>query len=198
MLLVRWKPILHCPPGEHPRRGLAWPLGPRRSLLLRRPIRSPAPAFLTISSSKFSQAGRARVRPIVRAGLAQTPSLADVENTEILFSETLPLMRSQTVKDTDDEDGNAVKQKRRIAPIYKEFPILKEEFVPNHMTVSVRRSDKTDKNIVQFDTDLPGDVVIHWGICKDDGRKWVIPSTPHPPATKIFRHKALQTLLQVK
>lgn len=101
-------------------------------------------------------------------------------------------------EDPDDEDGNVVKQNRCIAPIYKEFPILKEEFVPNHMTVSVRSSDKTDKNIVQFDTDLPGDVVIHWGVCKDDGRKWVIPSTPHPPATKIFRHKALQTLLQVK
>nr|XP_009412382.1 PREDICTED: alpha-amylase 3, chloroplastic [Musa acuminata subsp. malaccensis] len=362
MLLVRWKPVLHCPPQGHRRRGFAWPRGPRRSLLLRRPIRSAAPAFLSISSSKFSQAGRARVRPVVRAGLAQTPSLADVENTEILFSETLSLKRSQTVEgkitvrldpavaeeevskwrltigcnlegkwtlhwgvsycddlgsewdqpppemrppesvlikdyaietplkrlssqserqalhelqiefdsntpiaaihfvlkeeetgawfqhkgrdfrisftdyfevansvggnqglsiwpggfdqisslllkaeestskkeDPDDEDGNVVKQNRCIAPIYKEFPILKEEFVPNHMTVSVRSSDKTDKNIVQFDTDLPGDVVIHWGVCKDDGRKWVIPSTPHPPATKIFRHKALQTLLQPK
>lgn len=102
-----------------------------------------------------------------------------------------------TPKQKDSKDKKPLKQTRIIAQFNEEFPILKEEFVTNSMTVSVRRMEDTHKKFVQFDTDLPGDVLVHWGVCKADGRKWEIPSTPHPPRTKIFRHKALQTLLQV-
>lgn len=100
-------------------------------------------------------------------------------------------------EDAAIKDRNMVKQKRQIAHFYEEFPIVKEEFVPNYMTVSVRRSNDADKKFVNFETDLPGDVIVHWGVCKDDGGKWEVPPTPHPPATKVFRHRALQTLLQV-
>lgn len=103
-----------------------------------------------------------------------------------------------TSKQKDSKDNKILKQNRIISRFNEEFPILREEFVTNFMTVSVTRSEDTHKKFLQFDTDLPGDVVVHWGVCKADGRKWEIPSTPHPPRTKIFRHKALQTLLQVK
>ncbi|XP_074564012.1 alpha-amylase 3, chloroplastic isoform X3 [Curcuma longa] len=103
-----------------------------------------------------------------------------------------------TSKQKDSKDNKILKQNRIISRFNEEFPILREEFVTNFMTVSVTRSEDTHKKFLQFDTDLPGDVVVHWGVCKADGRKWEIPSTPHPPRTKIFRHKALQTLLQPK
>lgn len=89
-------------------------------------------------------------------------------------------------------------QNKHIQGFYEEYSLLKEEFVQNFIEVTVRKSNESDKNIVQFDTDIPGDVVVHWGVCKDNGKKWEIPPVPYPPATRIFRHKALQTLLQPK
>lgn len=81
---------------------------------------------------------------------------------------------------------------------YEEFSISKEHFVQNSMTVVVKKSDETNKNLVHIDTDVPGDVVVHWGVCRDNSKQWEVPSTPHPPSTTIFRKKALQTLLQPK
>ncbi|XP_020099176.1 alpha-amylase 3, chloroplastic isoform X1 [Ananas comosus] len=95
--------------------------------------------------------------------------------------------------------GREAKQwNSRIAGLYEEFSISKEEPVQNLMTVTVRKSNDTEKKLVQFDTDIPGEVTVHWGVCKDDSKKWEIPPTPHPPATKLFRSKALQTSLQPK
>lgn len=104
---------------------------------------------------------------------------------------------SSKPQETVGEAKVTKRQSRHIQGFYEEYSLLKEEFLQNFMTVTVRKSDESDKNIVQFDTDIPGDVVVHWGVCRDDGKKWEIPPAPHPPATKIFRRKALQTLLQV-
>ncbi|KAG1367590.1 alpha-amylase 3, chloroplastic [Cocos nucifera] len=354
MSIVRWRPVLHQPPREKPRFP---PREPRRWNVLC-PIRYPKPVF-PASRGVSNNYARKALR-IVRAGLAPTPSLADAAETEVLFSETFPLKRTQTVegkisvrldpaegdgsrwrlavgcnlqgqwvlhwgvtycddlvsewdqpppemrppgsipikdyaietplkksssalegqilhevhidfdsnspiaaihfvlkeeetgawfqhkgrdfrislKDFIEEDnassgkqgfgiwlgtfdqissllvkaeGSSSKpqetvgeakvtkwQNRHIQGFYEEYSLLKQEYLQNFMTVTVRKSDKSDKNIVQFDTDIPGDVVVHWGVCRDNGKKWEIPPAPHPPATKIFRRKALQTLLQPK
>ncbi|WOL02990.1 alpha-amylase 3, chloroplastic [Canna indica] len=105
---------------------------------------------------------------------------------------------SSKQKDSAGEVRDTMIQNRHISQFSEEISISKQLLVTNSMTVSVRKSDDTDKKIIQFDTDLPGDVIVHWGVCTNDGRKWVIPSTPHPPTTKIFRQKVLQTLLQPK
>ncbi|KAG6508698.1 hypothetical protein ZIOFF_034078 [Zingiber officinale] len=324
MALVHWKPVLHRPPQETPGVIPRW----KRRSFLGRQICRPRPVFRSICCSKSSKDDRKRTRPIVSSGATQTPSLADVDEAKLLFTETFPLKRPQTIalqqdmilllhicsewdqpppemrppdsvviKDyaietplkkgtslseghiiyeaqidfdsnipisaihfvlkeeetgawfqhkgrdfrisfTDSSnggntvdgsrgfsiwpgalnqipgmllkaEGSTSKQKyskdtkilkhdRIIARFNKEFPILKEEFVSNFMTVSLTRSEDTHQKFVQFDTDLPGDVVVHWGVCKADGRKWEIPTTPHPPRTKIFRQKALQTVLQPK
>lgn len=85
-----------------------------------------------------------------------------------------------------------------ISGFYEEYPILKSEYVQNFVTVTVRKNSETDKNLVEFDTDIPGEVIIHWGVCKGNTMTWEIPPEPHPPATKVFRQKALQTLLEVR
>ncbi|XP_008808382.2 alpha-amylase 3, chloroplastic isoform X2 [Phoenix dactylifera] len=354
MSIVRWRPVLHQPPRENPRFP---PHELRRSKVLC-PIHYRKPFFP--ASRGLSNSYARKALRIVRAGLAPTPSLADAAETDVLFSETFPLKRTQTVegkisvrldpaegegsrwrlavgcnlegkwvlhwgvtycddlgsewdqpppemrppgsipikdyaietplknsssalkgqilhevhidfdsnspiaaihfvlkeeetgawfqhkgrdfkislKDFIEEENTSSgkqgfdiwigafdqissllvnaegssskpqeavgeakvtkRQNKRIQGFYEEYSLLKEEFVQNFMTVTVRKSDESDKNIVQFDTDMPGDVVVHWGVCRDNGKNWEIPPAPHPPATKIFRRKALQTLLQPK
>lgn len=93
---------------------------------------------------------------------------------------------------------NTQQQNKRVEGFYEEYTILKEKPVQNFVTVTVRNGLETDKTFVHFETDLPGDVIIHWGVCKDSNKSWEVPSAPHPPKTSIFRNKALQTLLKPK
>ncbi|BAS74024.1 Os01g0715400, partial [Oryza sativa Japonica Group] len=98
-------------------------------------------------------------------------------------------------KTVPDDKGSRTKH---ISGFYEEYPILKTVYVQNFITVNVRENNGTTKHAVEFDTDIPGEVIIHWGVCKDNTMTWEIPPEPHPPATKIFRQKALQTMLQQK
>lgn len=98
----------------------------------------------------------------------------------------------------DDREKSEAKPEIRLVEKYsEEFPIVQEETVQNYLTVSVKRSDELDRNVVHFDTDIPGNVVVHWGVCRDENRNWEIPTPPHPASSRVFRGKALQTLLQV-
>ncbi|KAL6007197.1 hypothetical protein ACLOJK_032693 [Asimina triloba] len=98
-------------------------------------------------------------------------------------------------EENDGDFKDTLQQRRRNAGFYEEYPIFKEEPAQNFVTVSVGSSDG-NKRVVHFETDLPGDVIVHWGVCRDKKKKWEIPAAPHPPETKIFRKKALRTLLQ--
>ncbi|CAM0882401.1 unnamed protein product [Alopecurus aequalis] len=100
------------------------------------------------------------------------------------------------LKETAPEDK--VPNRNCIAQFYGEYPILKSEYVENSVSVTVTENSETDKSLVEFDTDITGDVIIHWGVCKGNTMTWEIPPEPHPPKTKIFRQKALQTLLEQK
>ncbi|XP_047330029.1 alpha-amylase 3, chloroplastic isoform X2 [Impatiens glandulifera] len=92
--------------------------------------------------------------------------------------------------------GNAIKQIRRLGGFNEEYTILKEVTVQNKVDVSMRKCRDTAKNILYLETDLPGDVLVHWGICRNDSKKWEIPADPYPLDTKVFKKKALQTLLK--
>ncbi|KAL6615931.1 hypothetical protein ACP70R_038201 [Stipagrostis hirtigluma subsp. patula] len=94
--------------------------------------------------------------------------------------------------------GNTGLSGKHISGFYEEYPILKSDYVQNFVTVTVRKDNETHKSLVEFDTDIPGEVIIHWGVRKDNNLTWEIPPEPHPPTTKIFRQKALQTMLQQK
>ncbi|KAK3161754.1 hypothetical protein QOZ80_1BG0081010 [Eleusine coracana subsp. coracana] len=94
--------------------------------------------------------------------------------------------------------GNADLSGKHILGFCEEYPILKSDYVQNFVTVTVRKDNETHKKLVEFDTDIPGEVIIHWGVCKGNTLAWEIPPEPHPPTTKIFRQKALQTSLQQK
>lgn len=99
--------------------------------------------------------------------------------------------------DSMDEFREPKQESRSLEGLYEEQPIAKHVAIENSVTVSVRKCPETAKSLLYVETDLLGDVVIHWGVCRDDAKRWEIPSGPHPPETIFFRDKALQTQLQV-
>ncbi|KAF7829434.1 alpha-amylase 3, chloroplastic [Senna tora] len=77
-----------------------------------------------------------------------------------------------------------------------ELPITKEVSVNHSISVSIKKCSETGKNLLYLETDLPGDLVLHWGVCRNEARRWEVPPAPHPPETVIFKDKALRTPLQ--
>ena len=99
---------------------------------------------------------------------------------------------------TDEKEKNEVRREVRLVEQYNEvLPIVREDTFQNYLTVSVRRNNELDRNVVHFDTDIPGQVIVHWGVCRDENKNWEIPTPPYPIGSRVFRGKALQTLLQV-
>ncbi|XP_008446314.2 alpha-amylase 3, chloroplastic isoform X4 [Cucumis melo] len=99
---------------------------------------------------------------------------------------------------SSSESGDTKEDKKSLEGFYEELPIVKEVAVDNSISVSVKKCPETTKYLLYLESDLPGDVVVHWGACRDDTRKWEIPAAPHPPETTVFKNKALRTLLQPK
>ncbi|KAF4358054.1 hypothetical protein G4B88_009617 [Cannabis sativa] len=105
--------------------------------------------------------------------------------------------------DSKDEDSSMdsiepIKEKKILEGFYEEIPIAKKVDVHNSITVSVRKCPDTEKILLSMETDILGNVVVHWGVCTDDAKNWELPSSPYPPDTVIFKDKALRTLLQPK
>lgn len=102
-------------------------------------------------------------------------------------------------KGEDSSESRYPNQKKKsLEGFYEEHSIVREVLISNSVTVSVRKCPEMAKNLLYMETDLPGDVVVHWGVCKDDGKKWEIPAEPYPAETIVFKNKALRTLLKQK
>ncbi|KAK9052138.1 hypothetical protein SSX86_028766 [Deinandra increscens subsp. villosa] len=95
----------------------------------------------------------------------------------------------------ENENGNL---EESIKSFYEEHPIIQATVVENSMNVYVKRCTETSSSLVNIETDIPDDVIVHWGISKDDSKKWEIPSGPYPANTHLFKNKALRTQLQQK
>ncbi|KAG8383112.1 hypothetical protein BUALT_Bualt05G0150900 [Buddleja alternifolia] len=89
-------------------------------------------------------------------------------------------------------------RKKSLQVFYKEHSVVKEIVANNSVSVSVTQCLEKAKNVLYIETDLPGDVVVHWGVCRDESKNWEIPGEPYPPETNIFKDKALRTLLKQK
>ncbi|MBA0648490.1 hypothetical protein Goklo_016196 [Gossypium klotzschianum] len=107
--------------------------------------------------------------------------------------EQLPNMVLKEEASCDSKNEN-----RRLEGFYKEQPIVKEVSVGNIVNVAIRKFPDAANIVLHLETDIPGDVVVHWGVCRDDAKTWEIPAVPYPPETTVFRNKALRTLLQVR
>ncbi|GJU18884.1 alpha-amylase 3, chloroplastic-like protein [Tanacetum coccineum] len=116
------------------------------------------------------------------------------------FSST-SLQSNDTKSNDDNKNGNlkeSVQQKITLQSYNEEHLIVKETLVQNSMNVYMKRSTETSNHLVHIETDIPGDVIVHWGVCKDESKKWEIPSEPYPANTNVFKNKALRTLLRQK
>ncbi|KAG1346300.1 putative alpha-amylase 3, chloroplastic [Cocos nucifera] len=86
MSIFRWRPVLHRPPGENPR------------FVSPRDVEMEAPSLDPLPQTLLPVFWRTFQDPIVGAGLDPTPSLANTAETEVLFLETFPLKRTETVE----------------------------------------------------------------------------------------------------
>lgn len=101
------------------------------------------------------------------------------------------------VQDKSKSSSDVTKERKGLEEFYEEMPISKHVADDNSVTVTARKCPETSKNVVTIETDLPGDVTVHWGVCKNGSKKWEIPEKPYPEETSLFKNKALRTRLQV-
>ncbi|MCL7039096.1 hypothetical protein MKW94_015256 [Papaver nudicaule] len=129
-----------------------------------------------------------------KKGFGMWPGYFDQLSSMLVKAEESQSIAQQNI----DEVKGQKQHNKRMEGFCGEHTISKEVFFHNILTVSVWKCPEGDKNFVHLDTDLPGDVVVHWGVCRDDPKRWEIPAGPHPVNTVIFKEKALRTLLQPK
>ncbi|EPS68543.1 plastid alpha-amylase, partial [Genlisea aurea] len=126
-----------------------------------------------------------------------------IDNDENLILGTLGKISNFFLKTEDhgnerDSYRNSDLKKMCLRGSYEEHSISKERFISNSIQVCVRHCPERDNIVVDIETDLPGDVVVHWGVSRDGSRNWEIPDEPYPPETVMFKYKALQTSLRKK
>ncbi|XP_057762914.1 alpha-amylase 3, chloroplastic-like [Arachis stenosperma] len=106
-----------------------------------------------------------------------------------------------TVHNDQDKSSELINPKQengQLEDFCIEVPITKEIDFNNSVTVSVKKcyQSETLKNVLYLETDLPGDIVLHWGLCRGNSRRWEVPPGPHPPGTVPYKDKALRSQLQ--
>ncbi|KAK9675794.1 hypothetical protein RND81_11G031600 [Saponaria officinalis] len=99
---------------------------------------------------------------------------------------------------SDEAPSESPAAEKPLEAFNVELPISKEIPVSNSLSVSVKKCRESSKLLVNIETDLPGNVVVHWGVCRNNSKVWELPATPHPPNTEVFKNKALRTQLQKK
>ncbi|CAK8561509.1 unnamed protein product [Lathyrus sativus] len=100
------------------------------------------------------------------------------------------------VQDNNSESESPKLESSQVEGFSVELPLTKEVTVNNSINVSIRKCSETAKNILDLETDIMGDIFLHWGACRDDLRKWEAPPAPHPPETIAFKDTALRTRLK--
>ncbi|GMJ13462.1 ALPHA-AMYLASE-LIKE 3, alpha-amylase-like 3 [Hibiscus trionum] len=109
---------------------------------------------------------------------------------------TLPDSSDGDDQNSGNESNDSTNENMQLEEFYEEHPIVKEVSVGNLISVAVRKSPDAGNIALNLETDIPGDVVVHWGVCRDDAKTWEVPAVPYPPETVSFRNKALRTLLE--
>lgn len=102
------------------------------------------------------------------------------------------------VQDDSSESKSPKQESSQLEGFYVELRITKEVTINNSISVSISKCSETAKNLLYLESDIPGNILLHWGVCRDDVRRWEVPPAPHPPETVPFKDRALRTHLQVE
>jgi len=107
--------------------------------------------------------------------------------------------KSKADENESSESRVPEREKNQAEGFYEEVCVTKKVLISNSVTVSTKKCFQSGavKDILYVETDLPGDVVLHWGVCRDGSRRWEVPPPPHPPGTVAFKDRALRTPLWV-
>lgn len=100
------------------------------------------------------------------------------------------------VQDNSSESKSPKQESSQLEGFYVELRITKEVTINNSISVSISKCSETAKNLLYLESDIPGNILLHWGVCRDDVRRWEVPPAPHPPETVPFKDRALRTHLQ--
>ncbi|GAU37541.1 hypothetical protein TSUD_369890 [Trifolium subterraneum] len=101
------------------------------------------------------------------------------------------------VQANSSESENPKTENSLVEGFNVELSLTKEVTVNNSISVSIRKDSETAKYLLDLETDIPGDIFLHWGACRDDLKIWEAPPAPHPPQTVSFKKTALRTQLKV-
>ncbi|ESW29377.1 hypothetical protein PHAVU_002G065700 [Phaseolus vulgaris] len=106
---------------------------------------------------------------------------------------------SKSKADENESSESRVPERESNQPdgFYEEVYVTKKVLISNSVTVSTKKCFESGavKDILYVETDLPGDVVLHWGVCRNDTKRWEVPRSPYPPGTVPFKERALRTPL---
>lgn len=109
---------------------------------------------------------------------------------------------SKSKADENESSESRVPERESNQPdgFYEEVYVTKKVLISNSVTVSTKKCFESGavKDILYVETDLPGDVVLHWGVCRNDTKRWEVPRSPYPPGTVPFKERALRTPLWVQ
>ncbi|KAL0447072.1 UNVERIFIED_CONTAM: Alpha-amylase 3, chloroplastic [Sesamum latifolium] len=72
------------------------------------------------------------------------------------------LLKPEAAESKGEDIEELSLQKRPLQSFYEEHSVVKEIVACNTVSVSVRHCQEKAKNILCLETDLPGDVVVHW------------------------------------
>ncbi|KAJ3695027.1 hypothetical protein LUZ60_000404 [Juncus effusus] len=103
---------------------------------------------------------------------------------------------SMLIKTNEETNPNPLP--KPITEFEEEYTIFEQEKFQNSLKITVNKENERN-NVVEFETDIPDQVIVHWGVSmNNNSNNWEIPNPPYPNNTKILRKKALQTLLEPK
>ncbi|KAF5754834.1 putative glycosidase [Helianthus annuus] len=122
-------------------------------------------------------------------------NFSDGDDNAVGRLSSMMIQSEETHSETENKNDNS---KESVKGFHVEHPIVQETAVENAMNVHIKRCLKTSKYLVNMETDIPDDIIVHWGISTDGSNKWEIPSGPYPANTNLFKNKALRTQLQRK
>ncbi|XP_023743175.1 alpha-amylase 3, chloroplastic isoform X2 [Lactuca sativa] len=143
------------------------------------------------TGSWYQYRGRDFKVPLVDFSYANENAVGTKQGFAIWPGELSGVMVQSENSVSEDENRSC-----KLKEFCEEHSIVKETLVEHSMNVYIKKGSDASNNVLHMETDIPGDIIVHWGICKDESLKWEIPSEPHPDNTSVFKNKALRTQLQ--
>ena len=66
--------------------------------------------------------------------------------------------------------------------------------LPEQLTAQVSVSEEDGAQVVRLESELPGKLLLHWGVQRSDNDSWALPEEgSRPEGSVVYKSRALQT-----